>query len=67
MRTGGGGWSGKQGGLRVRLRLCYAAGSEGHRIPVVRPDFKSGEARHACLVGSTPISFRLVFPHRFVR
>jgi hypothetical protein len=45
--------------------LCYAAGSEGHRIPVVRPDFKSGEARHARLVGSTPISFRLVFPHLF--
>jgi len=40
--------------------LCYPAGSEGHRIPVVRPDFKSGEIRVTGLVGSTPISFR---PH----
>jgi hypothetical protein len=32
--------------------------TEGDRIPVVCPDFKSGEARLACLVGSTPTPFR---------
>ena len=26
--------------------------------PVGRPDFNSGEMRNACLVGSTPMSFR---------
>lgn len=31
---------------------------EGDRFPVERPDFKSGEVRNACLVGSTPIPFR---------
>lgn len=32
--------------------------TEGNRIPVERPDFKSGETRTACLVGSTPTPFR---------
>lgn len=32
--------------------------TEGNRIPVERPDFKSGEMRQACLVGSTPTPFR---------
>jgi hypothetical protein len=34
--------------------------TEGNRIPVERPDFKSGETRMACLVGSTPTPFRHV-------
>lgn len=34
--------------------------TEGDCIPVERPDFKSGEARLARLVGSTPTPFR---PH----
>jgi hypothetical protein len=32
--------------------------TEGNRIPVERPDFKSGGTRMACLVGSTPAPFR---------
>ena len=32
--------------------------TEGNRFPVERPDFKSGEMRLACLVGSTPAPFR---------
>lgn len=36
--------------------------TEGDRIPVERPDFKSGEARLACLVGSTPTPFRPMKP-----
>ena len=32
--------------------------TEGNRIPVERPDFKSGETRTARLVGSTPTPFR---------
>jgi hypothetical protein len=32
--------------------------TEGNRIPVERPDFKSGGTRMACLVGSTPTPFR---------
>ena len=31
---------------------------EEDRTPVGRPDFKSGEARATCLVGSTPTLFR---------
>ena len=31
---------------------------EEDRTPVGRPDFKSGEARVTCLVGSTPTLFR---------
>ena len=33
-------------------------GMEEDRTPVGRPDFKSGEARATCLVGSTPTLFR---------
>lgn len=36
--------------------------TEGDRIPVERPDFKSGAARLARLVGSTPTPFRPVTP-----
>ena len=31
---------------------------EEDRTPVGRPDFKSGETRTTCLVGSTPTLFR---------
>jgi hypothetical protein len=31
---------------------------EEDRTPVGRPDFKSGEGRLTCLVGSTPTLFR---------
>jgi hypothetical protein len=34
---------------------------EEDRTPVGRPDFKSGEGRLTCLVGSTPTLFRHFF------
>ena len=36
---------------------------EEDRTPVGRPDFKSGEARATCLVGSTPTLFRPYGPY----
>jgi hypothetical protein len=43
---------------RLWVLFLLNCGMEEDRTPVGRPDFKSGEARATCLVGSTPTLFR---------
>ncbi len=43
--------------MRVLSTVCRSAVEED-RLPVGRPDFKSGEGRSTSLVGSTPTLFR---------